>query len=58
MYKAESVLDNETRKILWDFNIQTGHPIPARSSSHVLITRKNRTPVFINKFMIILTEEK
>ena len=27
MYKPESVLENETHKILWDFEIQTDYPI-------------------------------
>ena len=29
MHKPESVLENETHKILWDFQIQTDHPISA-----------------------------
>ena len=30
MREPESVLENETYKILWDFEIQTDHLIPAR----------------------------
>ena len=29
--KEESVPENEVHKILWDFEIQTDQPIPARS---------------------------
>ena len=31
MHKTESILQNETHKILWDFEIQTDHQIPAWS---------------------------
>ena len=30
MHKLGSVLENEMPKILWDFEIQTDHSIPAR----------------------------
>ena len=30
MHKQESVLENEMNKIIWDFEIQTDHPTPAR----------------------------
>ena len=30
MHKPESVLENETHEILWDFEIQTDHLISAR----------------------------
>ena len=29
VHKPESALDNEMHKILWDFEIQMNHPIPA-----------------------------
>ena len=35
MDKLESVLENKT-KILWDFEIQTDHPIQARKPDPVL----------------------
>ena len=41
--KSESVLENETHKILWDFEIQTNHQIPARRLDLVLITKEKRT---------------
>ena len=43
MHKPESVLENETHKILWDFEIQTDHLIPARRPDLVLINKKKRT---------------
>ena len=32
MHKPESVLEKESHKILWDFEIQMGYKIPARRS--------------------------
>ena len=40
MYKQESVPENKKHKILWDFNIQTTHLIPARKPDLVLINKK------------------
>ena len=40
MCKPESVRENETHKILWDFEIQTDHPIPSRRQDLVLINKK------------------
>ena len=42
MHKPESVLENETHKILWDFEIQTDHQIPARRPDLVMINKKER----------------
>ena len=39
-YKPELVLENETNKTHWDFEIQTDHPIPARRPDIVLINKK------------------
>ena len=37
MHKPESVIENETRKILWDSDIQTDHLITAIRQHLVLI---------------------
>ena len=42
MHKSESVLSNETHKIIWDFEIKTDHPIPARRPDLVLINKKKK----------------
>ena len=42
-HKPESVLENKTHKILWDFEIQTDHQIPARRPDLVVINKKERT---------------
>ena len=41
MGKPESVLEYETHKIHWDFEIHMNHPIPARRLDLVLIYKKN-----------------
>ena len=43
MHKPESFLENETHKIIWDFEVQTDHLIPARRPDLVLIDKKRKT---------------
>ena len=43
MHKLESIIENATHKILWDFEIKTDHLIPARKSDLVLICKKKST---------------
>ena len=40
MHKPESIRENQTLKILRDFDIQTGHVIPARRTDLVLIKKE------------------
>ena len=40
MHKPESVLKNDTRKILWDFEIQTDTLILARRPDFLIINKK------------------
>ena len=40
MHNPASVLENDTHKLLWDFNIQTDHLIPARRPDLIIINRK------------------
>ena len=40
MHKPESVLKNETHKILWHFELKMDHLISARKPDLVLITKK------------------
>ena len=42
MHKRESILENETRKILRDFEIYTDHLIPARKADIVLVNQKKK----------------
>ena len=43
MHNPESVLENETHKLLWDFEIQTDHLISARRTDLIMINKKERT---------------
>ena len=40
MHNPAPVLENDTHKLLWDFNIQMGHPIPARRPDLIIINKK------------------
>ena len=43
MYNPESVLENETQKLLGDFEIQTNYLIFARRHDLVIIKKEKRT---------------
>ena len=43
MHNPAPVLENDTHKLLWDFNIQTDHLIPARRPDLIIINKKKRT---------------
>ena len=43
MHNPAPVLENATHKLLWDFNIQTDHLIPARRPDLIIINKKKRT---------------
>ena len=43
MHNPESLLENETRKYLWDFEIPTDHLISARRPGLVIVNKKKRT---------------
>ncbi len=43
MHNPESVLENETHKLLWDFEIQMDHLISARRPNLIIINKKERT---------------
>ena len=43
MYILESVLENRTHKLLWDFEIQTDDQISARRQDLMIINKKKRT---------------
>ena len=43
MPNPESIVENETPKFLWDFDIQTEHLISARRPDLIIINKKKRT---------------
>ena len=42
MHNPALVLENDTHKLLWDFNIQTDHLIPTRRPDLIIINKKKR----------------
>ena len=42
MHNPAPVLENNSHKLLWDFNIQTDHLIPARRQDFIMINKKMR----------------
>ena len=43
MHNPAPVLENDSHKLLWNFNIQTDHLIPARRPDLIIINKKKRT---------------
>ena len=43
MHNPTSVLENDTHKLLWDFDIQTNHLISTRRPDLIVIDKKKRT---------------
>ena len=43
MHNPAPVLENDTQKLLWDFDIQTDHLISARRPDLIIINKKKRT---------------
>ena len=42
MHNPAPVLENDTHKLLWDFNIQTDHLIPAKRPDLIIINKKKK----------------
>ena len=42
MHNLTPVLENDTHKHLWDFNIKTDQLIPARRPDLIIITKKKK----------------
>ena len=42
MHNPETVLENETYKLFWDFQIQTDHLITARRTDEVIVNKKKK----------------
>ena len=40
MHNTAPILENDTHKLLWDFDIQTDHLIPARRPDLITINKK------------------
>ena len=42
MHNPAPILENDMHKLLWDFNIQTDHLIPARRPDLIIINKKKK----------------
>ena len=45
MHNPAPLLENDTHKLLWDFNIQTDHLIPARRPDLIIIHKKKKKKI-------------
>ena len=43
MHNPAPVLENDTHKLLWDFDIQTDHLISARRPGLIIINKKGKS---------------
>ena len=48
MHNSESILENETHKVLWDFEIQPDHLISTRRPDLVIVNKNKRTCRIVN----------
>ena len=54
MHNTTSVLENDTHKLLWDFDIQTDHPTLTRNPDHIIINKKKKKTCKIVDFAVLV----
>ena len=52
MHNPAPVLENDSHKLLWDFNIQTDHLIPARRPDLIIINKQKKRTCKIVDFAV------
>ena len=52
MHNPAAVLENDTHKVLWDFDIQTDHLISARRPDLIVINEKKRTCKIVDLIIV------
>ena len=52
MHNPAAVLENDTHKLLWDFNVQTDHLISDRSPDLIIIKNKKKRTCKIVDFAV------
>ena len=57
MQNPSSILENDTYKLIWDFDIQTDHLISARRPDHIIISIKKRERAKLWTLLSWLTTE-
>ena len=58
MHNPAPVLENETHKLQWDFDIQTDHLIPARRPDFIIINNKKENLHHCLVWIIVDCEKK
>ena len=53
MHNLESVLENVSQKILWDFEIERDHLMSARQPDQWLVNKKEKRPCWIVDFAVL-----
>ena len=48
MHNPAPVLENDMHKLLWDFNIQTDHLIPARRQDLIIINKEKKICIIVD----------
>ena len=46
MHRPEAVLENDTHRLLWDFDVQTNHLISARRPDLIIISKEKKKREF------------
>ena len=57
MHNPEPVLENDTHKLLWDFDIQTDHLISARRPDLIIINKKKKKKRKSAKLSTLLSQQ-
>ena len=52
MHNPSSVLENDTHKLLWDFDVQMDHLISARQLDLIIINKKKKRTCKIVDFVV------
>ena len=52
MHNPAPALENDTHKLLWDFDIQTDHLIPSRRPDLIIINKKKKKNYKIVDFAV------
>ena len=58
MHNQASILENDTHKLLWDFDIQTDHLILARRPDLIIINKKRELAKLSTLLSRLTTEQK
>ena len=58
MHNPAPVLENDSHKLLWDFNIQTDHLIPARRPDLIIINKRKRICKIVDIAVLVRPQNK